>query len=79
MEEGGPVKSWLLLLLALTGCATQVYHPTRTRAEQERDIRICSEHGKLAEPMEPVAALNVAYQCLEKKGYRRGRAQPVHG
>ena len=69
----------LLFLLVLTGCATQVYHPTRTRAEQERDIKLCSEHAKLAEPMEPVAALNVAYECLEKKGYKRGKARPTFG
>jgi hypothetical protein len=71
------VRLWLLLPLALTGCAMQVYHPTRTRAEQERDIRICSEHGKLTEPIEPIAALNVAYECLEKKGYKRGKARTV--
>jgi len=63
----------LLLLPLLAGCAAQVWHPTRTAAEQRRDIRICTEHGKLAEPIEPVAALTVAYECLEKKGYRRGR------
>ncbi len=74
-----PVKLPLLLLLALAGCATQVYHPTRTRAEQERDIRICSDHGKLVEPIEPIAALNVAYECLEKKGYKRGKAKPAFG
>jgi hypothetical protein len=73
------MKLSLLLLLVLAGCATQVYHPTRTRAEQEREIRICSEHAKLAEPMEPVAALKVAYECLEKKGYKRGKAQPTFG
>ncbi len=73
------MKSLLLVLVALTGCATQVYHPTRTRAEQERDVRLCTEHGKLAEPMEPIAALNVAYECLEKKGYKRGKAHPIGG
>jgi hypothetical protein len=73
------MKLSLLLLLVLASCATQVYHPTRTRAEQERDIRICSEHAKLVEPMEPIAALNVAYECLEKKGYKRAKAQPTFG
>lgn len=73
------MKVWLFLPLALAGCATQVYHPTRTRAEQERDIRICSEHGKLAEPVEPIAALNVAYECLEKKGYKRGKRPSTGG
>lgn len=68
------MKYSLVLLLLLAGCATQVYHPTRTRAEQERDIKICSEHAKLVEPMEPIAALNVAYECLAKKGYKRGKA-----
>ncbi len=73
------VKLYLALIPVLAGCATQVYHPTRTRAEQERDIRICSEHAKLAEPMEPIAALAVAYECLEKKGYKRGKSMPTIG
>lgn len=73
------MKPYLALLPLLAGCAAQVYHPTRTRAEQERDIRICSEHAKLAEPMEPIAALNVAYECLEKKGYQRGKTKPAIG
>lgn len=69
-----PAKSACLLLLPLLGaCATQVWHPTRTQEEQRRDIAICTEHGELTEPIEPVAALNVAYECLEQKGYRRGR------
>ena len=67
------VSTCLLLgPMLLAGCATQVWHPTRTQEEQQRDIAICSEHGKLSEPIEPVAALNVTYQCLEQKGYRRG-------
>lgn len=71
------MKVWVFLAFALSGCAMQVYHPTKTRAEQERDIKTCSDHGKLSEPLEPVAALNVAHECLEKKGYRRGKAQVV--
>jgi hypothetical protein len=67
------VRACVLLLLPLLGaCATQVWHPTRTQAEQRRDIEICSDHGKLTAPMEPVAALNVADEFLEQKGYRRG-------
>ena len=72
------MKTLLLLLIPLLGaCATQVWHPTRTQAEQRRDIAICTDHGALSEPLEPVAALNVAYECLERKGYQRGR-RPSH-
>jgi hypothetical protein len=68
------VRAWLLIFIPLLGaCATQVWHPTRTQAEQKRDIRICTDHGTLTEPLEPVAALEVAYECLEQKGYQRGK------
>ncbi len=73
-----PAKLGCLALLPLVGaCATQVVHPTKTAAEQQRDIKTCTDHGKLSSPMEPVAALNIAYQCLEQKGYRRGRTGPA--
>jgi hypothetical protein len=62
-----------LLPLALGGCAVQVHHPTRSAEEQRRDIEICKQHGVLVEPMEPIAARNVAYKCLEKKGYIIGK------
>lgn len=65
----------LLPALLLGGCMTKVYQEGKSQAETERDIRICTEHGKLSEPYEPVAALNVAYECLERKGYRRGQAR----
>ncbi len=64
----------LALLTLLGGCATQVYHPAKTAAEQRRDIKTCTDHGKLSSPMEPVAALRIAYECLDQKGYRRGRS-----
>ncbi len=70
--------SCFLLLPFVAGCATQVWHPTRTAAEQRRDIETCTDHGKLSEPLEPVAALAIAYECLEQKGYRRGR-RPAAG
>ncbi len=73
------MKLYLAFLPLLAGCAVQVYHPTRTRAEQERDIAICKEHADLTEPMEPVAMLNVAYDCLEKKGYKRRKPKPLTG
>ena len=65
----------LLLLPLLGGCMASVYQEGKTQAETERDIRICTEHGKLSEPYEPVAALNVAYECLAQKGYKRGKVK----
>ncbi len=65
--------SGLILLAATVGCATQVWHPTKTASEQQRDIKLCTDHGKLSQPMEPVAALNIAYECLDQKGYMRGK------
>ena len=63
----------LALLPLLAGCATQVWHPSKTAAEQRRDVQLCTDHGTLSQPLEPVAALNIAYDCLEQKGYRRGK------
>lgn len=63
----------ILLTPLLAGCATQVWHPTRTQAEQRRDIEICSDHAKLSDALEPVSTLQIAYDCLEQKGYKRGR------
>lgn len=68
----------LAALPLLGACATQVYHPTKTAAEQQRDIKTCTDHGKLSSPMEPVAALTIAYECLEQKGYQRGRTRPAN-
>jgi hypothetical protein len=73
------VKLCLALIPLLAGCAAQVYHPTRTLAEQKRDIAICTEHAELSEPLEPLAALHVAYECLEQKGYKRGKTRPTIG
>lgn len=65
----------LLPLLLLGGCMTSVHHNDKSQAEMQRDIKLCTEHGKLSEPYEPIAALNVAYECLERKGYKRGEAR----
>lgn len=65
----------LLPLLLLGGCMTSVHHDDKSQAEMQRDIKLCTEHGKLSEPYEPIAALNVAYECLERKGYKRGEAR----
>jgi hypothetical protein len=73
------MRLFLLPMLALTvGCATEVYHPTRSEAEQKKDIELCQEHGDLSEPYEPLRARYVAMECLKAKGYKKGRppAQP---
>lgn len=69
----------LPLLGLLAACATEVYQEGRTKQQTQRDIEICSEHGKLVAPFNPVSALEVAYECLEQKGYRRRTVQPVMG
>lgn len=64
----------LLGLLSLaSGCATEVYHETKTREQTQKDIKTCKEHGILMAPYDPIAALLRAYECLEQKGYKRGR------
>ncbi|HEY0445162.1 MAG TPA: hypothetical protein VGD19_01780 [Allosphingosinicella sp.] len=69
----------LPLLALLAGCATEVYQPGKTREQTQRDIHICSEHAKLVAPYNPVSTLEVAYECLEQKGYRRRTVEPVIG
>jgi hypothetical protein len=67
----------LPLLLLLAGCATEVYQEGRTQEQTQRDIHICSEHAKLVAPYNPVSALEEAYECLEKKGYKRRNVPPA--
>ncbi len=77
-EGRGPVRHWPLLLVSLLGgCAVQVYHPTRTRPEQERDIRICDDQGYYSAPHDPLLAYQLAYDCLEAKGYTRRGSRPA--
>jgi hypothetical protein len=64
------------LIVLLGGCAVQVTHPTRTRAEQERDIRICDDQGYYSSPHDPLLAYQLASDCLEAKGYQRRKAGP---
>ena len=64
-----------LLLLALPllvgGCATKVYNPSKTAAQQQVDIAFCSEEANRQFWMDAIAALYNAYDCLEAKGYTR--------
>jgi hypothetical protein len=66
-------RLWVFCLgLALAGCAAKVTHPTKTLAEQQVDIDMCTDTANDKYWMDPVAALLNAYDCLEAKGYRRG-------
>jgi hypothetical protein len=62
----------LVAALLLAGCAARVSHPTKTLAEQQVDIDVCTDAAHDKYWMDPVAALLNAYDCLEAKGYRRG-------
>lgn len=61
------------VLLAMPGCTAQVTHPTKTVAEMQADIDLCTGHANRKYWMDPVAALYNAYDCLEAKGYQRDR------
>ena len=63
----------LVCLPLLAGCAVQVWHPTRDLNQQQRDIKICHEHGILTTNYNALSALDEVFRCLEAKGYRRGR------
>jgi hypothetical protein len=63
------------LILLAPACATQVYHPTKTAAEMQADIKLCSDGANRRFWMDPVAALYNAYDCLEAKGYSRAQAE----
>jgi hypothetical protein len=64
----------LLSFLPLAACTAEVSHPTKTLAEQQSDIDFCTEWANSKYWMDPVAALLNAYDCLEAKGYRKGKA-----
>jgi hypothetical protein len=71
----GGMSVMRLLLLALpllaAGCATKVYNPNKTAAEQAADIRYCSAEANRKYWMDSIAALYNAYDCLEARGYSR--------
>ena len=58
--------------LLLAGCTAKVSHPTKTLAEQQVDIDMCTDMASDKYWMDPIAALYNAYDCLEAKGYKRG-------
>jgi hypothetical protein len=58
----------------LAGCAAKVSHPTKSVAEQQVDIDACTDWANRKYWMDPIAALYNAYDCLEAKGYKKGKA-----
>ena len=55
------------------GCAAQVSHPTKSTVEMQTDIDQCTGDANRKYWMDPIAALYNAYDCLEARGYRRGK------
>lgn len=68
-----PVPS-ALLAFVLAGCTAQVSHPTKTLAEQQVDVDVCTSEANRKYWMDPIAALLNAYDCLEAKGYKKERS-----
>ena len=65
----------VLFALLLPACAAQVTHPTKSVAEMQTDIDFCTEAANRKYWMDPIAALYNAYDCLEAKGYQRGKGE----
>ena len=63
-----------LVTLVLAACTAQVSHPTKTLAEQQADVGLCTREANHKYWMDPVAALLNAYDCLEAKGYRKEKS-----
>ncbi len=64
-----------LAFLLLSACApAKVTHPTKTAAQMQVDINICTKQANSDYWMDPVAAMYHAYDCLEAKGYQRDGA-----
>ncbi|HYG48941.1 MAG TPA: hypothetical protein VD846_13495 [Allosphingosinicella sp.] len=61
----------VLAALALAACTAHVTHPTKTMAEQQVDVDLCTREANRKYWMDPVAALLNAYDCLEAKGYKK--------
>jgi hypothetical protein len=66
--------STALLALAAAACTAQVSHPTKTLAEQQADVSLCTREANQKYWMDPVAALLNAYDCLEAKGYKKEKS-----
>ncbi len=67
------MKIQILLPLALIyACApARVIHPTKTTAQMQADIALCTREANNTYWMDPIAAMYNAYDCLEAKGYQR--------
>ncbi len=63
-----------VLVSVLAGCTAQVSHPTKTLAEQQVDVDVCTREANHKYWMDPIAALLNAYDCLEAKGYRKEKS-----
>ena len=74
MSPKTPAFAIAAAALLLAGCQAKVSHPTKTLAEQQVDIEGCSKAANDKYWMDPIAALLNAYDCLEAKGYQRGRS-----
>jgi hypothetical protein len=69
------MKALLALSFVLvTACAAQVTHPSKTPAQMQADIDLCTNQANRDYWMDPVAAMYHAYDCLEAKGYQRDSA-----
>ena len=69
------IRAGVLAAALLTAaCAAQVTHPTKSLAEQQVDIDQCTDAANRKYWMDPIAALLNAYDCLEAKGYKKGKA-----
>lgn len=79
MQQSHMVPKPLLALAALAasallaGCATEVTHPTKSVAEMQADIDLCTGEAERRYWMDPIAALYNSYDCLEARGYERNR------
>jgi hypothetical protein len=58
-------------LLLAVGCTAQVYHPTKSPAQMQADVQLCTKQANKDYWFDPIAALYRSYDCLEAKGYRR--------
>lgn len=63
----------ILFACALLSACTpaRVTHPTKTAAQMQVDIDLCTKQANSDYWMDPVAAMYNAYDCLEAKGYQR--------
>lgn len=66
-----PFAAAAIAAVAIPACTATVYHPTKSGAEMQADVDLCSRQANRRYWMDPIAALYNAYDCLEAKGYSR--------